>query len=276
MKPKLNPPGTKRLKVKCDILLSTSAFKFKLRRYIEAVAGPLIETIRNIKLEHYSLKRRESDFEDLMNCVVEIFLRHSSRRVLDACAGAVHYAATEGFEKLGDIGDVCRKSAFLQVTQKVQTALGGARAEAPEPPLALTDINEDEGHQFQIRVGLTRLNALVSLLPAPSADGTSPETHDVNKDLTAIIGDAANATSCVGVRSVALAARASSLVLVHRMITLVDRSKFRLAEVDELVSVRDAFLSNAVTLARDAVDLYPQSRILPKVRRCRLTPSNPR
>ena len=33
MKPKLNPPGTKRLKVNFDILLSTSAFKFNLRRY---------------------------------------------------------------------------------------------------------------------------------------------------------------------------------------------------------------------------------------------------
>ena len=33
MKPKLKPPGTKRLKLKCDILLSTSAFEFNLRRY---------------------------------------------------------------------------------------------------------------------------------------------------------------------------------------------------------------------------------------------------
>jgi hypothetical protein len=31
---KLKPPGTKRLKLMCDILLSTSAFKFNLRRYI--------------------------------------------------------------------------------------------------------------------------------------------------------------------------------------------------------------------------------------------------
>ena len=31
--PKLKPPGTKRLKLKCDVLLSTSAFKFNLRRY---------------------------------------------------------------------------------------------------------------------------------------------------------------------------------------------------------------------------------------------------
>jgi len=31
--PKLKPPGTKRLRPKCDILLSTFAFKFKLWRY---------------------------------------------------------------------------------------------------------------------------------------------------------------------------------------------------------------------------------------------------
>jgi hypothetical protein len=33
MKPKLTPPGTQRLKVKCDILLSTFAFKIDLRHY---------------------------------------------------------------------------------------------------------------------------------------------------------------------------------------------------------------------------------------------------
>jgi len=33
MKPKLKPPGTKRLKLECDILVSTSAFKLNLRGY---------------------------------------------------------------------------------------------------------------------------------------------------------------------------------------------------------------------------------------------------
>jgi len=36
MKPTSKPPGTKRLKVKYDTVLSTFAFNFKLRRYIEA------------------------------------------------------------------------------------------------------------------------------------------------------------------------------------------------------------------------------------------------
>ena len=35
IKPTLKPRGTKRLKLKYDELLSTSAFKFKLRRYHE-------------------------------------------------------------------------------------------------------------------------------------------------------------------------------------------------------------------------------------------------
>jgi len=34
VKPKLKPPGFTRLRLKCDMLLSTSAFKGNLRRYI--------------------------------------------------------------------------------------------------------------------------------------------------------------------------------------------------------------------------------------------------
>ena len=38
IKPKLKPPGTKRLKLKCDTMVSTAAFKFNLRRYTLAVS----------------------------------------------------------------------------------------------------------------------------------------------------------------------------------------------------------------------------------------------
>jgi len=38
MDPKLKPPGTMRLKLQFDILLSTSGFKFNLRRYDEGYA----------------------------------------------------------------------------------------------------------------------------------------------------------------------------------------------------------------------------------------------
>jgi len=43
MKPKSKLPGAKRLKLKCDIMLSTGAFKYNLRRHNEGaqhVVGP--------------------------------------------------------------------------------------------------------------------------------------------------------------------------------------------------------------------------------------------
>ena len=45
MKPELRPPGAKCLQLRCDILLSSSAFKFGLRRY-HLVAEP--KWIKNI------------------------------------------------------------------------------------------------------------------------------------------------------------------------------------------------------------------------------------
>ena len=41
MKPKLKPPGPKRLKLECAILLSTSAFKSNLGRYMKGGAFEL-------------------------------------------------------------------------------------------------------------------------------------------------------------------------------------------------------------------------------------------
>jgi hypothetical protein len=39
IKPKLKPPGTKHLRLKCDEVLSSFAFNFNLRRYTKAVAA---------------------------------------------------------------------------------------------------------------------------------------------------------------------------------------------------------------------------------------------
>jgi len=43
MKPKLKPPGTKRLKLTYDKLLSNVAFKSNLRRYILGLTLPGVE-----------------------------------------------------------------------------------------------------------------------------------------------------------------------------------------------------------------------------------------
>jgi len=41
MTPKLKPPRTKRLRVMCDVLLSTVAFNLNLRRYTTGTWSPL-------------------------------------------------------------------------------------------------------------------------------------------------------------------------------------------------------------------------------------------
>jgi hypothetical protein len=58
MEPKLKPPGTKRLKLKCDILLSNSAFKFNLRRYTTALfADAHVELGRALDSSTFQLNR---------------------------------------------------------------------------------------------------------------------------------------------------------------------------------------------------------------------------
>ena len=47
--PKLKPPGTIVLKLNCDILLSAFAFKFDLRRFIEAFSLTKCDANRPIK-----------------------------------------------------------------------------------------------------------------------------------------------------------------------------------------------------------------------------------
>jgi len=51
IKPKLKPPGTKRLKIKCDILLSAYPSNFNSRRYTE-VSAELVSLL--IEAEAYT------------------------------------------------------------------------------------------------------------------------------------------------------------------------------------------------------------------------------
>ena len=47
LKPMLKPPGSKHSKLKCDILLSTLAFKFNLRRYTTGMVAAFVQLWRH-------------------------------------------------------------------------------------------------------------------------------------------------------------------------------------------------------------------------------------
>jgi len=62
IKPELKPPGTKRLKVKCDMLLSNSAFKLNLRRYImNEMLRQLTQTLPSLTIKTGSSDKCSTD-----------------------------------------------------------------------------------------------------------------------------------------------------------------------------------------------------------------------
>jgi hypothetical protein len=74
MNPTLKAPGTKRLKLKCDVLLLNIAFKFNLRRYPEGVAT------LHAELKPHLLRRVIKDVEKSLPPKRERVLRVAPRR----------------------------------------------------------------------------------------------------------------------------------------------------------------------------------------------------
>jgi hypothetical protein len=73
MKPKSKPPGLMRLKLKCDVLRSTFAFEFNLRRYTLEVLAPALSgapptppRILSLSSSHTALLCRHLDARDLV------------------------------------------------------------------------------------------------------------------------------------------------------------------------------------------------------------------
>jgi hypothetical protein len=73
----LKPPGNERLKPKCDKLLSTFAFKSKLRRYTEALP------VQPPNLPLYDSKRRQGPMKSARHVIGRRLIQEP--RVQNAC-----------------------------------------------------------------------------------------------------------------------------------------------------------------------------------------------
>jgi len=223
----------------------------------EAVVAPLLETARHLRLEHYSLRHKEKAFDELAGVVTEIFRARSGRRVLDACAAALHHATAEGSESICEMARRRVDATFAESAEKLRAAATEAAEAAKKGSSKKGSSDAEDGAQFRARVELTRLNALLSLMPPPERGPTTPAaTRDLFDHLVTVVTDAAEARAALQPRAVALATRAASLWLSHALFDLVDRgaSAATAAEVKEHVALRDAFVRGAVALARTSVD----------------------
>ena len=231
----------------------------------EAVVAPLLETARHLRLEHYSLRHKEKAFDELAGVVTEIFRARSGRRVLDACAAALHHATAEGSESICEMARRRVDATFAESAEKLRAAATeaaeaakkGSSKKGSSSKAPAAGVDAEDGAQFRARVELTRLNALLSLMPPPERGPTTPAaTRDLFDDLVTVVTDAAEARAALQPRAVALATRAASLWLSHALFDLVDRgaTAATAAEVKEHVALRDAFVRGAVALARTSVD----------------------
>ena len=232
----------------------------------EAVVAPLLETVRHLRLEHYSLRHKEKAFDELAGIVTEIFRAHSGRRTLDACAAALHHATTEGSESIRDMAGRRVESTFAESAEKLRAAATEVSEMAKKAKKGSSSRSStrsaasaaEDGAQFRARVELTRLNALLSLMPPPdrASSASANATRDLFDDLVTVITDAAESRAALQPRAVALATRAASLWLSHALFELVDRgaNAVTAAEVKEHVALRDALLRGAVALARTSID----------------------
>ena len=71
MKPMLKPPGTRHLKLKCDILVSTFAFKFNLRRYTTVAVAAGVAGFDSIMVGRCGLTVSKSAFKAPMVSALE-------------------------------------------------------------------------------------------------------------------------------------------------------------------------------------------------------------
>jgi hypothetical protein len=71
MKPMFKPPGTKLLKLKCDILLSSFAFKFNLRRYTLRAANAALEDRTDAVSDRASTNQRRLAVFERMEPIFE-------------------------------------------------------------------------------------------------------------------------------------------------------------------------------------------------------------
>ena len=228
----------------------------------EQVVAPLLECVTSLRLEHYSLKHKESDFDALTVIVSEIFRAHSGRRAMEACANAFHHAVSEGSESLREIGLKRVEASYVESAEKLRGAVTETlistkndKASSKKKKGSSFDAAED-GAQFRARVELARINALLSLLPPPVGSNKPTAVRDLFDDLVTIVQDAAEDKSSLHPRAVAFATRAAAMTLSHSLMDIVERgsSSVTQAEITEHVALRDAFLNSIISLARTSVD----------------------
>ena len=217
----------------------------------EAVVAPLIEVAQYLKLEHFTMRRSEADYGHVLQCIGDVFLLHSSRRVADACSDTLFRAVTERSSLICTFGtqtcNLLLKQA-LDVLQDIHVSNAAGDGALEKLIRSRKDANQVfAGLVLRNRMMLLRLNSLLTCLPLDEICNTTELSNELLERLIAIIsGTSLGSPAGAKLEIALLSIRAASLILVHQMVSFVESDATEVASLRKHVALRDAFLE-AVT-----------------------------
>ncbi|KAG0470492.1 hypothetical protein HPP92_017192 [Vanilla planifolia] len=96
-----------------------------LQKYIadKAKLPPLVEILIFLKLELYSLKRREQSFKSVLDLIVEAFFKHGEEDALKSCIKSLTFCAIEGQADLRDYAQNKMKDLENELLVKLKSAI---------------------------------------------------------------------------------------------------------------------------------------------------------
>lgn len=214
------------------------------------VIAPLVEAVRFIKLERYTLRHEEEKFTAIAEQIKDIFFKHSDKRTLEACGEAFNYFCNEGFEATAPFAQPILDSAVHDLSSRLSATLKKVRALMAKGDKIVA--NENEGHAFELRMCLCRVHALISKCNISSG------VHMMN-DLSQYVADASRTTTTPGKEAVALASSSVSFALIWQALELMDSETTTSVQVNEHLAERDAFVSNVMHILRRVMDTFPNA-----------------
>ncbi len=240
----------------------------------EQVLVPLIEAVRYLKLEHYSLKHKEDDFGAIIKLVAEVFFLHSSKRVMDACMDVLCQVIGEGTVRFREMCAKCSDDLFSIVASKIDEIVGVSQSEHHHrnvqngnsldkrhrtPPIK----NDDIDH-LQIQIALLRLNSFLSFMALPLSLSDASHYDIIHNNLLTIISDVINGPSRFQVHSAALATRAAAMLLVQRAVLAVEESPENDKHNVKYTALKTDFMDTVAAACRSLIETNSCSRLLAK------------
>ncbi|XP_077232423.1 sister-chromatid cohesion protein 3 [Tasmannia lanceolata] len=96
-----------------------------LRKFLadKAKVSSLVDMIRYLKLELYSMKRQEQNFKSVLQLIKDAFFKHGEKETLRSCVKAISFCATESQADLQDFAQNKLKDLENELIVKLKSAI---------------------------------------------------------------------------------------------------------------------------------------------------------